>query len=375
MLSESNARFIRSLFGVLKEVCRPAFASFAATLPSGDPGLSLPEVLDRVRRTRVEVRTARLSDLRYEGDAWFRSRDERFEFSPAALDALCRSVRIPQDLLPELGADLGDQVLRRIHERGRRAAGARELVQLAVNHAGLVVSLAPAGLALLSNEAIVEAVEDAWPDKISAETVAAAQLFLDDTQFELSCYTKQLATEPKVGDILYGGITIQHSQTGIGPTVVLAYVHRRVCGNGMTSRICLGGKACRTRRSHKGAEATLRAVKRQIVQAFYQLHERLDGVQKLLDHRLQVDELPHSLRRRWSINRRVAQQISDAIENDGLVTEYELMNALSWVATHSNDLSIRHRRRLSLAAGMLAQRHIHRCSECGNWLDGRPAAS
>ena len=354
----------------LEQLCKPGSA------PGGPQPLTA--ALERISKRKVRLREARLGQLRYAGGNRFRLGPDDVELSRPAMEALCGMLRVPVDLLGQLGPQLGDAVLQRLQRVGRRAPGAREEVRLALNQKGVVVSLAPAGLTWLSNAAIVDAVKDAWPDKIPAETVSAARLYLDDTRFELSCYTKRRFTEPRVGDVLFGGVTIRHSQTGIEPTVILGYIHRLVCANGMTQRVCFGGKPARTKRGNSSPARTLQSIKRQVTQAWYQLGERLEGVKKLLEHPLRVDRLPDSLRRRGSVNRRIAGQINHALHNDELGrtnTEYDVVNALARVATHSQDLSPRYRRQLSLAAGMLAQRHVHLCPTCGNWLDGRPAAS
>jgi hypothetical protein len=136
----------------------------------------------------------------------------------------------------------------------------------------------------------------------------------------------------------------------------------------------LGGKPARTKRckAKNSKETVLLAIRGQIKHAWAQLEERLEGIKELMKHRLEVDQMPEGLRRRWSINKKVATEITIALQNDELGrthTEYDLVNALSRVATHSRQLAPRYQRHLSLAAGMFAQRHIHQCPMCGSWLD------
>jgi len=200
-----------------------------------------------------------------------------------------------------------------------------------------------------------------------------AKLHLTATEFELTCHTGKLTAEPRPGDVLHGGITIRHSQAGNSTTVILSYLHRLVCSNGLTQRVCLQGRPSRTKRTKAGntAQRMLEAIKRQVRQAWAQLDQRLEGMGELLNHPLEVDELPEGLRRRWSINRRVAAEVAQALQNDELGrtrTEYDLVNAISRVATHSQHLAPRYARHLCLAAGMFAQRHVHQCPMCGSWL-------
>jgi hypothetical protein len=343
----------------------------AAKITDVAEGLTLDEALERIRNRRVRFQESRLDRLRFAGGSTFLDGVRSFELAPAAVGTLCQSLGLPDDLLPQLGPELGDRVLERMQQL-RRGKRAWERVRLAINQDGFVVSLVPVTVLALNNSAIVGALEAAWPAKFSPETIDTASLQLDDNQFELSCYTRALSTEPRPGDVLFGGVTIRHSQTGDTPTVILGYVHRLACKNGLTQRVCLAGRPSRTRRSTNSPERTLESIRRQVTQAFYQLRERLEGVQELLNHPLDTAELPESLRRRWSINRRIARQINEALENDELGrthSEFDLVNALARVATHSRDLTARYRRQLSLAAGMLAQRFVHQCPQCGNWLD------
>ena len=182
--------------------------------------------------------------------------------------------------------------------------------------------------------------------------------------------------EPRPEDVLHGGITIRHSQVGQWPTVVLAYVHRLVCSNDLTQRVCLHGKPGRVRRAKAGnsPEPMLEAIRLQVGHAWEQIQDRLDGMHQLLERRYEADGLPEGLRRRWSIKRSLADQIAEELGSDELertYTEYDLVNALSRVATHSDSLAPRYRRQLSLAAGTLAQRHIRQCPICGSWLTER----
>ena len=202
-----------------------------------------------------------------------------------------------------------------------------------------------------------------------------AKLRLADTEFELICHTDCLTVEPRPGDVLHGGIRIRHSQAGASPTVVMSYIHRLVCSNGTMQRVCLQGKPSRTKRSKAGSspKRILEAIKTQISQAWAQLDERLRGVKELLNHPMPVDQLPEGLRGRWSVNRTVAAEIAQALQDDELGrtgTEYDLVNAISRVATHSARLAPRYAAHLCLAAGMFAQRHIHQCPTCGSWLVG-----
>ena len=335
--------------------------------------LTLSEALDRIQATHITFLNAGLREIQYGGGTCLSIGGECYPLPPEAWQTFCRYMAIPPDLLQLLNPNLGAIVLKALHGAGRRADNAPTELRLARNERGEIVSIAPATLATISNQDIAALFEETLPSHIPSQTLSVASLSLSDSEFELAFHTKAMVTEPRPGDVLHGGITIRHSQAGTCPTVVLGYIHRLVCSNGMTQRVCLRGRPARTKRcqADNSSAPTLEVVKVQLRQAWDQLQERLDGMRSLLEHRMDGNGLPEGLRRRWSINRDVATEIAQTLQGDELGrtgTEYDLVNALSRVATHSQSLAPRYSRHVSLAAGMFAQRHVHQCPMCGTWL-------
>lgn len=333
--------------------------------------VALHDYFVQVSAATVDSFETKLRDFKFLGGQRFEIGGEDFDLADPALAAFFGMVQIPADLPPRLGKGLGALVLRCLIE-GDESIANRPL--RIVHSANSVVAITSPDLACLSNEVLVGVIRDAWPTGISSETVSVSEFRLSETEFELSFHTDKLVSEPRRGDILRGGISIRHSQAGLSPTTILSFVYRVVCANGLTQRVCLGGKPARTKRckASNSSQQTLDSIRSQIAEAWSQLDERMEGFKKLLEHRLELNALPEMLRRRWSINRRLAEAIASALAEDELgrtFTEYDLVNALSRVATHS-DLAPRYRRHLSLAAGLLAQRHVHQCRTCGSWLEG-----
>ncbi len=336
--------------------------------------VSLQDALELIQSTQVNYSSATLNELQYAGGSCVKIGMDTYELIPEAWSTLCSYFNIPKDLLERLGPGLGKLVLRSLNNTGRQAKGVPEQFRYSYNQKYQIISIAPETLVSLSNEEIVTIIKEAIPSKIMSETLYA-NLYLTETEFEFDCYSKEINVEPILGDILYGGISIRHSHTGTSPTVVLGYFQRLVCTNGMTQRVCIAGKPARTKRckAKNPKEPVIDAIRDQIIHAWTQLDERLDGIKDLVNHKLQINEIPELLRRKWSLNKKVADEINYAIQHDELertYSEYDLVNALSRVATHSNNLASRYQKHLSLAAGMLAQRHIHQCKTCGSWLTG-----
>ena len=337
--------------------------------------LTFREALARTEATSLDFLPAQLNEFRYEGDTSFSIDGCVLEFSPPAWNAACGRFAYPSNLLPQLGPGLGKLTFRVTQAKGRRAPKVSERVRLALcQETGRVLALTDDRLAALPNSDVVKAMMEAWPSAISSETIEVARFELTPTEFSLDCHTDRLRAEPRKGDVLHGGISIRHSQAGTCSTTILSYISRLACSNGMTQRICLQNRAARIRRcsSENSPDYMIASIKRQVKGAWAQLQERLEAeMAELLDHRIDIRGLPEDLRRRWSINRTVARNITRALDEDELGptgTELDLVNALSRVATHSCELQPRYRRHLSLAAGMYAQRHIHRCPLCGSWF-------
>jgi len=337
--------------------------------------LTLADALTRISSTKVDCFEAALKEAQYAGGQCLKIGMDTHELTPGAWATFCKYLNLPEDLLPQLKTGLGNLVLKSLNAVGRRGKKAPEVIRFSYDKEGQIISLTPTDLVCLPNDEVTRIIQEATPREIISETLSV-RLSLTPTEFELDCYTNQRSVQPRDGDILYGGVSIRHSQTGTATTVVLGYIHRVVCTNGMTQRVCLAGKPARTKRcrAKNSKEPVCEAIREQIGQAWIQIQERLDGLKELTKHSLETHELPEALRRRWSINRDVAAEIAAALNQDefgGSYTEYDLVNALSRVATHSRRLAPRYRRHLALVAGMFAQRHIHRCPQCGTWLYGK----
>jgi hypothetical protein len=170
-------------------------------------------------------------------------------------------------------------------------------------------------------------------------------------------------------ELQYAG-SIRHSQTGSIPTVVLGYIHRPICTNVVIQRICLADKPARTKRSNvmNSKEPGLNAIREEVEQLFSQLHDRRGGIKQLTEHRLIIDGLIEGLHRRWPINKRVPAKIIISLHNRELgrtYSEFDMVKAISWVATHNNKCALRYDRRFFIETGVLAQQQIYQYSIFG----------
>ena len=171
--------------------------------------------------------------------------------------------------------------------------------------------------------------------------------------------------EPRVGDALYGGIRMQNSILGEHKIEITPYVFRQWCSNGA---IVSENIAQWSRRSNDGSD--LRSwVLDNTQSAVNALDNEFSRIRKLADSKLEgsVDQTLASLFRKFGIPVRTQQQIVEAAEasNDGKgpETAYDLWNAITVTATHSDSLSRPAARMLMGVAGEVSQQYSV-CPSC-----------
>lgn len=165
------------------------------------------------------------------------------------------------------------------------------------------------------------------------------------------------------------GLKIEHHRFGRTATSIVGFEDRLVCSNGLVSRVCHKGEAQRTRRlpascgnSRQRLMAQVRALT--IIQ-WQAAHAQLDGLRKTTETTVE----PPKLMRRWLreaglLTDKMLDLLMDAWHREGEEnTLYGVVNAISFVATHSS-LSERKRRILASMAGLLAFSTVHICDRC-----------
>lgn len=185
----------------------------------------------------------------------------------------------------------------------------------------------------------------------------------------------ELVAEPRVGDIVRGGIDIQHSEHPGGRTTISMALYRLICQNGATVTACA--------RTHEvdlglapGGQPDSR--ERALAEIRYQAQEIWEGIEGKLESLRTAAETPvHNPRRslvrlgrQLGLRRQLQDALLDAFAHEQGDTEYDLANALSRLATHSEpvleDRGLQ--RRLMAASGRLVDQHWRHCSTCGQMV-------
>lgn len=226
----------------------------------------------------------------------------------------------------------------------------------------------------ISPPRLMDVVTDTLPRGLSAEQIRVAVFSASADRFHINLISPDMRKEPRVGDVINGGIDVLHHAAGGRGTQVHCYLRRLVCSNGAIVHVCNGRTKIRSRRLPNGRfdeQDVLRQMGRVLSQAWGQVEEKLAATVSLLGQRAISMEFLRQQRARFSLSNRTLDAIEQALQADELEatnSRFDWFNAISRVASHHTPLSFRQRRILARIAGELSQLHVDRCSECGRWF-------
>lgn len=287
-----------------------------------------------------------------------------------------RRSKIPAGFLLRQEADLRAIILNRCFKNEVTDGSIGREIRINVNSENQVIGFDDPELLKINASTLIQVVNDTLPkDKgLSAETVRVSRLHMSPVILSFSCYSPEVESQPRVGDVVNGGIDIHHSITGECGTQIRCYLRRLCCKNGACTHICEDEKRVRARRLPNGRfdeDDMIQQIQRLVGQAWIQLDDKLKVIGELLDKPRVSPNLLRQQRTRFSLNNRVLQAIEQAINLDELGpthTQYDWFNAISRVATHDNLLSLRQQRMLMFMSGELSQQNARMCDKCGSWL-------
>lgn len=174
-----------------------------------------------------------------------------------------------------------------------------------------------------------------------------------------------------LGDITDAGISIVHSDSWSVGTRFDSYLLRLACLNGQVAPV--HGRKFRV--SGQTVEQIINQVGEFAELAFSQLDDMLAGYERLREKN--VENIPNILTRIVKENglpSKVLKALLEAsmapaflatVPNSRVVNMLDVLNILTWVGTHNQELSENHRKRLQLIAGHLSITGHHRCDGCG----------
>ena len=306
--------------------------------------------------------------------------DQQLRLSAEAECQFARRLSIPPAFLPTIEPDIRAMLFNR-RLQGELAAGTIPAeMHLIVDKDRRVLGFDDPLLLKLTATSLLQLVLSSVPPHLSAERIEVSRVDCSPTILSFSCFTPQKAIEPRVGDVVNGGIDVHHTITGESATQIRCYFQRLVCKNGATVHICRDGKRARSRRLSTSTFAQVDMVMQirgLLVTAWQQIDDKLDAMTKLLEQPPVSFQFLDRQRTRFSLNNDIIQAIENAIDDDELAptdSPLDLFNAMSRTATHEESLSLRQRRTLMYMAGEFSQHHVRLCSQCGSLIMERNTA-
>jgi hypothetical protein len=247
-------------------------------------------------------------------------------------------------------------------------------LRLTLNKEKQIIGYDDPNLLKISPVRLMEIINSSLPVGLSAEQIDVSRLHNTDTTLSLSCYSPQIGIEPRVGDIINGGVDVHHSTSGEFGTQIRVYLRRKICQNGACTHICEDRKHVHARRLSSGKfdeNDMINQLERLLIVAWRQIDLKLEATKNLLNKKRVSTEFLNQQRTRFSLNNRILRLIERAVTQDEIGptgTQYDFFNAISRVATHDDSLSLRQQRRLMFMGGEFSQQDVHKCSQCGNWI-------
>lgn len=297
-----------------------------------------------------------------------------FPITLEGLDQLAHSVDIPKPFFRRLPTDMRAILFNRCLQTTIAEEKIAHDIRINLNRDLQIIGLDDPNLLRINPVKLMEIVGSSLPEGLSVEQINVGRFDSTPRRLNLSCFSPEIVSEPRPGDIINGGIDVLHHLAGDEGTQIFCYLRRLICKNGATAHVCSENRQLRARRLHNGRfdEADmLTQIHRLLNEAWSQLDKKLDAVKGLLDKKSVPLNFLRQQRTRFSLNNRMLRAIEHATREDefGMTdTHYDIFNALSRVATHDNTLSFRQQRTVSRMAGEFSQQTVHKCGKCGNWI-------
>ena len=336
------------------------------------PPRSIAAVLRRLEEADAGLRIERVhpDSIRVKDDGLWAD-NQRFDLVGDGFVRLCESVNAPSSYLAGLPSSLGTSALQfHIEQRDYCPPRLRDGQTAIISRGGRFLSMGRSDLLNLTGSEVVTAALEGVGE--SYADLEVSDLRFNDESFTLEFISSREATEVRVGDVISSGLQVQHSRLGDHPTVILSFVYRLICRNGMVYRECTGARrTSRIRRLAGGSDAAVEQQRHQIRRLS---GERWTHAQRLLEPIRRSSQEPVAkplgvmerfLRSGRLFSRDLLQWLEEAwaAENSER-TAFGVLNALTRVATHEMRLSERQRRALAALAGIYARQSTHICPHC-----------
>lgn len=324
------------------------------------------------RLTRIDVPT---EAIELDDDGRLCVDGESFTLGSDARKVIANRAAIPAEFLahsrPEIQKFLFDQLYTDAVTDAIRAHELHYRTGLIVQDGDCCVGIVDPRLACLAGDDVLNATLATKPDDIGEAQLEVPHFRLSG-DVRVSIVSRSLKTEARSGDIVYAGIDIRHSDSGVFATQIESYLYRKVCSNGMLMKVCRHTDTVplRLRRAAvHNPDRMLRRIQAMAKSAWGELGAKMEAVRLLADER--VDNraaLIRSVGERLRFPPKLIDDILQALAEDESGpsgTLWDVVGAISRVGTHSNRLSVAARRFLQELSGDLVAERVERCPTCG----------
>lgn len=322
----------------------------------------------RRRRSKVDVPSMalRLDDC---GQLCVEGRS--FQIEGKAWADLAKGASIPPGFFKSSLPDVQAYLFNRLYPARVRLKNVADNASLTIEDGDRVVGITTKRLALFSGDEVLEIALAEMPRAIEEDRLKVPHFRLNGN-LRVSFVSPQIVTEPRVGDIVHGGIDIHHSDTAEFGTRIESYLLRLACGNGMLSRVCQHNAEtpARIRRaSEENREHTRTRIAEMARTAWRELDAKMEAAHRLARESVEdVEHLVESVAERLRFPERLVQEIREALGQDEIGrsgTLWDLIGAFSRVGTHLERLSAATQRYLQELCGDLIGERIDQCPTCG----------
>jgi hypothetical protein len=209
----------------------------------------------------------------------------------------------------------------------------------------------------VSNERLLTAAENA----IGKENIAGYHKVSSSLDFTTMSLVTNKSFQPVDKDTLFGGIQIRNSILGKETVEVSPYVFRQWCTNGAITSESLG-RFTRKRRDDDGIGDWMSEI---IEGASGSLDHEFERIRQLTQVSVKghLAEVLNGIRHDHGIPKKVMEDIQDEATAANAQTMYDVWNAITRVATHSDSLTAMSATRLQGIAGHVAKQN-EVCPNC-----------
>lgn len=184
----------------------------------------------------------------------------------------------------------------------------------------------------------------------------------------------EMATEIEDSPV-YGGVRFIHSDSWNVFPRFDSYLLRLICTNGMTSplhnqKFRVSGKSP-TEILHNSEELVLKAIDQvpMMLSGFASLQkEKIDNYRSIVRKICQENKLPNKLMN-VLLDAAEKPEFKTTISDRQITSMFDVINLITFVASHNSEISDSHREHLLSIAGSAALLHTTRCESCGGNLE------